>query len=366
MNPVCDAKMIKAAGNTLRTEKFLRGESVEKFEKEFAQYVGAKHAIAVNNGTMALVLALMALGIKRDDYVLTTPASFIATANAILFAGAKPIFVDIDSKTNNIDAQKVEEELSKHGTKIKALIPVHLYGYPAQMDRLVEIAKRHNVKIVEDACQAHGAKFQGKGVGSIGDIAAFSFYPSKNLTVCGDGGMVTTNDPMLAEIMGSLRENGRAKDSQYLHQLIGFTARMNSSNAAIGRVQLERLEKWNAKRRKFAKVYNRGLKGIGDLVLPPKETSEITPVYHIYAIRTKRRDELRGYLKSKEIETGIHYPIPIHLQPPYKEMGFAQGMFPNAEAQANEELSIPMHPLLKREEVEYVIACIKEFFGAKA
>ncbi|MDE1850995.1 MAG: DegT/DnrJ/EryC1/StrS family aminotransferase, partial [Candidatus Micrarchaeota archaeon] len=260
MNPVCSPKMVRAAVSALKTERFLRGKSVEEFEREFAQYVGSKHAIAVNNGTMALVMSMVALGIKKDDHVMTTPASFIATANAILFVGAKPVFVDIDAKTNNIDPARVEEEILKHEGRIKAIMPVHLYGHPAEMDSLSQIAQRHNVKIIEDACQAHGARYKGRGAGSIGDAGAFSFYPSKNLTVCGDGGMVTTNSQDVAERVQSLRENGRTKDNQYLHQYIGFTGRLNTANAAIGRVQLSELEKWNEKRRRNARRYSRGLK----------------------------------------------------------------------------------------------------------
>jgi len=360
--PVLTEEMKKSVIKVLETERFLRGESVRRFEKEFAEYIGAKYALAVNSGTSALHLSLIAMGIKAGDYVITSPATFIATANAITYIGAKPLFVDISLDTYNIDPQKIEEAIRKCRNKVKALIVVHLYGHPCEMDAVMEIAKKYNIKVLEDACQAHGAIYKGKKVGSFGDAGAFSFYPSKNMTVCGDGGMVTTNDDKIAEIVEALRDVGRSKNNSFLHEYIGYTARMNTINAAIGRIQLKYLEKWNEKRRKIAKEYNKRLDGIGDLILPPKETSEIKPVYHLYVVRTKYRDQLREYLEKKGIECGIHYPFPVHLQPPYKQMGFKEGMFPNAEKWAREVLSLPMHSNLTEEEIEYVTSSIEEFF----
>lgn len=360
--PILNEEMINNAINALKTERFLKGESIKKFEEEFGKYVGTKYALAVNSGTSALHLSLIASGIKAGDYVVTTPASFIATANAIVYIGAKPIFSDISPETYNIDPYILEEKIKKYKKKVKAIIPVHLYGYPCDMDHILEIAERYDIKVLEDACQAHGAMYKGKRVGSLGIAGAFSFYPSKNMTVCGDGGMVTTNSEDIAKIVESLRDVGRSKDSSYFHERIGYTARMNTINAAIGRIQLKHLEEWNEKRRKIAKEYNKKLAGIGDLILPPKENSNIKPVYHLYVIRTKYRDQLKEYLEKNGIECGIHYPLPIHLQMPYRQMGFRERMFPNAEKWAKEVLSLPMHPNLTEDDIEYIVTRVDNFF----
>jgi len=362
IKPILTDEMVNAAICALKNERYLKGESVKEFEEEFANFIGVKYAIAVNSGTSALHLSLIAMGVKEGDYVITTSATFIATANVITYVRAKPIFVDISLETYNIDPQKLEETVRKYKDRVKAIIPVHLYGYPCEIDTILEIAEKYDIKVLEDACQAHGAVYRGKRVGSFGDAAAFSFYPSKNMTVCGDGGMVTTNDDKIAEMVESLRDVGRSKTNPYIHEYIGYTARMNTINAAIGRIQLKHLEEWNEKRRKIAKEYNKKLDGIGDLILPPKENSKIKPVYHLYVIRTKYRDELKKFLEERGIQCGIHYPLPVHLQPPYKRMGFKEGMFPNAERWAKEVLSIPMHPNLTKEEIEYVVSCIEEFF----
>jgi len=362
MEPILTDEMVNAAANALKNERFLRGKSVAEFEKEFAEYTGTDYAVAVNSGTTALHLSLIAMGIKEGDCVITTPATFIATANAITYVGAKPIFVDISLETYNIDTKKLEETIGNYKDKVKAIIPVHLYGYPCEMDEILEISEKYGIKILEDVCQAHGAEYNGKKVGSIGHAAAFSFYPSKNMTVCGDGGMVTTNDDKIAETVESLRDVGRSKTNSYIHEYIGYTARMNTINAAIGRIQLKYLEEWNEKRRKIAREYNKNLSGVGDLILPPKENSKIKPVYHLYVVRTKYRDKLKEYLEKRGIECGIHYPLPVHLQSPYRRMGFKEGMLPNAEKWAKEVLSLPMHPNLTKEEIEYIISCIEEFF----
>jgi len=362
IEPVLTEEMVDAAVRALRNERFLKGVSVKRFEEEFAGYIGTRYAIAVNSGTSALHLSLIAIGVEEGDYVITTPATFIATANVITYIKAKPIFVDISLETYNIDPQKLEDTVKEYRDKVKAIIPVHLYGYPCEMDAIMEIAEKYGVKILEDACQAHGAIYRGKKVGSFGDAGAFSFYPSKNMTVCGDGGMVTTNDDKIAEMIESLRDVGRSKNKPYIHEYIGYTARMNTVNAAIGRIQLKYLEEWNEKRRKIAKEYNKRLDGVGDLILPPQGNSKIKPVFHLYVVRTKHRDELKEYLEKKGIECGIHYPLPVHLQPPYRKMGFKEGMFPNAEKWAKEVLSSPMHPNLTKDEVEYIVSCIEEFF----
>jgi len=360
--PILTDEMVDAAVNALKNERFLRGKSVIEFEKEFANFIGTNYAVAVNSGTSALHLSLIAMGIKEGDFVITTQATFIATTNAITYIGAKPIFVDISLETYNIDTRRLEEAIGKYKDRVKAIIPVHLYGYPCEMNEILEISEKHSIKILEDACQAHGAIYNGRKVGSIGDAASFSFYPSKDMTVCGDGGMITTNDHNISEIVSSLRDVGRSKTNSYIHDYIGYTARMNTVNASIGRIQLKYLEGWNEKRRKVAKEYNKRLDGVGDIILPPKGNSKIKPVYHLYVVRTKYRDELKKYLEKKGIECGIHYPLPVHLQPPYKQMGFHENMFPNSERWAKEVLSLPMHPNLTGEEIEYIVSCIEEFF----
>jgi perosamine synthetase len=360
--PILTDEMIQAVVEALRKDHFLNGENVKKFEEEFARFIGVNYAIAVNSGTSALHLSLIALGIKEGDVVTTTPATFIATANVILYLNAKPVFTDISLETYNIDPQRLREVVKKHGPRCKAVIPVHLYGYPCEMDAIMEIAEKYDIKILEDACQAHGAIYKGRPVGSFGNAAGFSFYPSKNMTVCGDGGMITTNDSKIAEILSSLRDVGRSTTSRYVHQYVGYTARMNTINAAIGRIQLKHLDEWNKRRREIAREYDKKLNGIGDIITPPRETDTIKPVYHLYVIRTMYRDALKNYLEKKGVECGIHYPLPVHLQPPYKRLGFHKGMFPNTEKLAKETLSLPMSPDLTKEEIEYIVSCIEDFF----
>ncbi|HIH72543.1 MAG: perosamine synthetase [Pyrococcus sp.] len=362
IEPVLNRKMMKAAISALKNEFFLRGESVKKFEEEFANYIGTEYAVAVSSGTAALHISLLALGVGQGDVVITTPATFISTANAIVYVGAKPIFVDISLSTYTIDPNEIEKTIKNYKNRVKAIIPVHLYGYPSNMDEIMEISEKYGIPIVEDACQAHGAEYKNKKLGSFGDAAAFSFYPSKNMTVAGDGGMITTNDYNIAEVAKQLRDVGRSKNNSYLHDFIGFTARMNTVNAAIGRVQLKYLDKWNRKRRRIARRYSKELEGVGDIILPPKGDRKIKPVWHLYVIRTKYRDELKKFLEERGIQSGIHYPVPVHLQPPYRKMGFSEGLFPNSERWAREVLSIPLHPKLSNEDVGYVIESIKEFY----
>ncbi|WP_048086148.1 DegT/DnrJ/EryC1/StrS family aminotransferase [Archaeoglobus veneficus] len=362
MEPILTEEMINSAVNALKNERFLKGKSVNEFENYFSEFTGVNHAIAVNSGTTALHLSLIAMGIKSGDYVITTSATFIATANAIAYLHAKPVFVDISIDTYNIDPQGIEDAVRKHGDKVKAIVPVHLYGYPCEIDAILEIAEKCGLKVLEDACQAHGAMYRGQKVGSFGDAGAFSFYPSKNMTVAGDGGMITTNNEEIAEIVRSLRDVGRSKAHQYLHEYIGYTARMNTVNAAIGKIQVKYLEEWNEARRRIAKEYNRKLDGMGDIILPPKCSSKIKPVYHLYVIRTQYRDSLKEFLESRGVECGIHYPIPVHLQPPYRKIGYHEGMFPNTEKWAKEVLSLPMHPNLSNTDIEYIVTCIEDFF----
>jgi perosamine synthetase len=356
-NPIVDQEMVNAAVTALQNEKFVMGESVFKFEDEFAKFCEVKRAVSTGSGTSALQLSLQALGIDHSDEVLTTPLSFIATANSAYNAGATPVFADIDSRTFNLSPIRAKEQLSN---KVKAVLPVHLYGYPADMESIFEVSEKRLV--VEDCCQAHGAKYKGKSVGSIGAVGCFSFYSAKNMTVGGDGGMAVTNNEELADKIAKLRDCGRV--SHYEHDVIGVTARLNSVNAAIGRVQLRRLKEWNDKRRSIALQYNRLLSDIPQVRLPPSENSEISPVYHLYVIKTPRRDELKLHLEKNGIQCGIHYPIPIHLQPIYRKLyGYKEGDFPESESAAKQVLSLPMHPRLESAQVEEVSKAIHVFFS---
>lgn len=360
-NPTLDKEMLEAAKDALQNERFVLGESVYKFEEEFARYCGVRYAVSTSSGTAALELALVALGVKRGHEVITTTASFVATANAVLHANATPVFADIDMETYNIDPEQVKLGVSMDS---KAVIPVHLYGYPADMDSINEIAERHGLYVVEDACQAHGAVYGGQKVGSLADVACFSFYPSKCMTVAGDGGMLVTNDKEVAETVGKLRDCGRK--SKYVHDLVGYTARLNTVNAAIGRVQLRYLDEWNEIRRKNARLYGSLLSDIEELILPPSENSDTKPVYHLYVTRTRYRDQFKSWLESNGVECGIHYTLPIHLQPVYRELyGYGGGEYPKSEKLCRTCLSIPMHPHLREDEIRYVSEKICEFFDRK-
>jgi perosamine synthetase len=357
--PTFDEEMKEAVVSALQNERFVGGESVHKFEEEFARYCGSRFAVSTASGTAALVLSLIAEGVRGGE-VVTTPASFVASANAIIHAGATPKFADIDLRTYTIDPEKVRASFGKNE---KALVPVHLYGFPAAMKELCKLASERGIPVIEDACQAHGASYDGKKTGSIGDVGCFSFFPSKNMTVGGDGGMMVTNDESIAERVRSLRDCGRAKGSKYTHDMLGFTERLNTVQAAVGRVQLKRLDAWNEKRRQVASEYNDSLSDLGDLVRPPSDDFLVRQVYHMYAIRCERRDELREWLSSRGVETGVHYAAPIHLQPIYRHMfGYKGGEFPNSEALCDSELSIPMHPSLASEDVEFISGAIHDFY----
>ena len=351
--------MKRAAITALENEKFVMGESVFKFEEEFAKYCGVKYAVSTSSGTFALQLSLQALGINSKDRVITTPLSFIATANSIYSSGATPTFADVERQSCNIDPSKVKEKLTED---VKAILPVHLYGNPANLDPIFEAAEDGKRLIIEDCCQAHGAKYHGKKVGSFGSVGCFSFYSTKNMTVGGDGGMVVTNDPGVAGKISKLRDCGRV--THYEHDVIGFTARLNTVNAAIGRVQLKRLDEWNDRRRNIARLYNELLRDIDALELPPNETNDVTPVYHLYVVKTNKRDELNTYLENMGIKCGVHYPIPIHLQPIYKKLfGYNEGDYPTCELACKQVLSLPIYPELETESVEWVAKGIREFFA---
>ncbi len=356
--PIFDEEMENAALWALRNDRFVSGESVYKFEEEFAEYCGTKYAVSTNSGTDALHLSLLALGVGRQSNVATTAFSFVASANAVLHVGATPIFADIDAKTCNIDPDKLKRRITDH---TKAIVPVHLYGYPCDMKRIKEIAESHGLKVVEDACQAHGAEYRGLKAGALGDVGCFSFYTSKNMTVCGDGGMVVTNNQDITEKVAKLRDCGRK--AKYVHDLVGYTSRLNSVNAAIGRVQLKRLDQWNEKRRESAALYDKLLSDLTELILPPVGDSNVKPVHHLYVIRTQKRDKLKEWLEQNAIQCGLHYPLPIHLQPIYKELfGFKVGFYPESELASRTCLSIPMHQTLTRDQIRYISEKIHEFY----
>jgi perosamine synthetase len=356
--PKFNKEMKEAAVNALLNERFVLGDSVFGFEEDFAKYCCVDFAVSTSNGTIALTIALTALGTKSRQ-VITCPASFIATSNAVLHSQAEPVFADIDLDTCTVDPAQVESAVSN---KTGAILPVHLYGYPADMETITGIAEKHGCFVVEDACQAHGALSKGQKVGSLGDAGCFSFYPSKNMTVAGDGGMLVTNSKRLAERAAKLRDCGR--ESKYVHDMVGYTARLNTVNAAIGRVQLRHLDDWNEKRNRNAEFYDQLLSDVEELILPPKGDNATRPVYHLYTIRTQHRDALKKQLNANGIECGVNYPLPIHLQPIYREMfGFKEGMFPKSEELCRTCLSIPMYPGLTAKEISFVSDKIHEFFG---
>lgn len=357
--PAMTSEMIDEVTRVLREEFFLRGETVTAFEDAFAEFVGTEEAIAVNSGTDALILGLEALGVGEGDAVITTPGTFISTANAIVAVDAEPVFVDVGLNTYTIDVDGVRR-VAEQRDDIAAVIPVHTYGYPVDVDAVREAAG--GVPVLADACQAHGATIRGERTGSVADVGAFSFYPSKNMTVAGDGGMVTTDDPDVAEMVRSLRDVGRG-EGETEHPRLGFTRRMNTINAAVGKEQLRHLDEWNERRREVARAYTRGLEGVGDLVLPPVPGDNRQSAWYLYVVRTEHRDELQSFLEEEGVEAGVHYRTPVHLHPPYRDRGHEPGEFPAAERWASEVLSLPIHPQLADEEVEYVVESVERFFA---
>jgi len=332
---------------------FIMGENVKAFESEFARFCDARFAMGVSSGTDALHLALLACGIGPGDEVITAVNTFIATAEAISHCGARPVFVDIKPDTYNIDPEQIEAKIS---SRTKALLPVHLYGQPADMDPIMAIARKHNLKVVEDCAQAHGALYKGKKVGTIGDAGCFSFFPGKNLGAYGDGGAVVTNDDAIAGKVRLLRNHGR--EAKYEHLIEGYCDRLDALQAAILSVKLRKLEGWNQKRREAAKLYDELLGSDG--IVTPAEADGVRPVYHLYVVRVKDRDGLQKDLKEKGIATGVHYPVPLHLQPAYRHLGYVQGDFPVAEGAAQEILSLPIFPEINNAQITYIANEIKK------
>ncbi|MCK4462781.1 MAG: DegT/DnrJ/EryC1/StrS family aminotransferase [Candidatus Omnitrophica bacterium] len=338
----------------LESTNFILGEKVEAFEHEFANYCGVKYGVGVASGSDALFLSLKALGIGKGDEVITVPNTYIATANAIAQNGAKPVFVDITPEMYCIGLGEIEEKITE---KTKAILPVHLYGHPASMDAICDIATKYDLYIIEDACQAHGAESFGDKTGYLGNAGCFSFYPSKNLGCAGDGGMIVTYHKELAEKIKMLRDYGQKTKNH--HEVIGYNSRLDEIQATMLRVKLKYLDEWNNKRREHARLYNELLKEV-EGIETPFESDYVKHIYHLYVIRSKNRDKLQQYLTSNGISTGIHYPIPIHLQKAYKYLKYKKGDFPITEEYVNEILSLPMYPELRDDEIERVCEKIKE------
>jgi len=345
--------------------RFVLNENVSTFEKKISNYCTVNHGIGVANGSDALYLSLIACGIGQGDEVITTPFTFFATAGSIIRAGAKPTFVDIDNETWNIATELIEEKVTPN---TKAILPVHLYGCPAKMDKILQIAKKYKLKVIEDAAQALGAKYQGQRVGSLGDLSCFSFFPTKNLGAFGDAGMVVTDNPDIAEKVSLLRVHG--SKIKYHHDLLGCNSRLDELQAAILNMKLNYLEQWTQRRRKIAELYSNLFKkhiSAGSLSIKlPQEPKYAYHVYHQYTIQTNQKNELQKYLKNKGIGTTVYYPVPLHLQKVISSYGYRKGDFPVTETACKEVLSLPMFPELTDKEVSYVVDRVVKFFQSSS
>ncbi|ACD52818.1 MULTISPECIES: DegT/DnrJ/EryC1/StrS family aminotransferase [Clostridium] len=367
----------------LSSANYIMGKNVSDFEKDFADYIGVKHAISVGNGTDALVIALKSLGIGAGDEVITSTFTYFASAECISAVGAKPVFVDAEKDTFNIDPSKIEEKITK---KTKAIIPVHIFGQSADMDEINKIAKKYNLKVIEDACQAVGAKYKGKMIGALSDMACFSFFPTKNLSCAGDGGMIVTSDDNVATIARALRTHGSGETGQkaynllnninedidksntgddtvynplkYYNYLIGYNSRLDAIQAAILKVKLPHLDKWNSKRKEIAKIYDENFKDSN--VVTPSVREENESVYHQYVLQTEDREKMLNKLKDKGVAAGVYYPVPLHLQKVYKDLGYKEGDMPVAEYLSHRTFAIPIYPELTEEQIRYIIDSIKE------
>lgn len=335
---------------------FILGDSVAQFEAEMATFCEAVHGVGVDSGTSALELALMAVGVEPGDEVITVANTFIASTLAISYVGAVPVLVDMDPATYQIDPSLIEAAIT---TRTKAIMPVHLYGHPADMDPILEIAQRHGLRVIEDASQAHGARYKGRRVGALGDAGAFSLYPAKNLGAYGDAGVIVTNDEAIADQIRLLRNYG--SKMKYHHEIKGFNRRLDTLQAAVLRVKLRHLDGWNASRRMHAEAYEDLLGDrVGSVALPPV-AAYAEPVFHLYVIQSEERDSLQSHLADRGISTVIHYPIPIHLQPAYSELGHSRGAFPVTESFAERILSLPMYAELTDDDIGYVCETVREF-----
>jgi dTDP-4-amino-4,6-dideoxygalactose transaminase len=343
-----------AIQEVIESGAFAGGPFVVGFESDFAAYCDCPHAVGVGSGTEALWLALLALGIGPGDEVITVPNTFIATAEAITYCGATPVFVDVDERTYTMDPAALEKAIT---ARTKAIIPVHLFGRPADMDPILEVARAHGLFVVEDACQAHGAEYKGRKVGTLGDAACFSFYPGKNLGAFGEAGAVVTHNADLQQKIRIFRDHGQIR--KYYHSMVGWNCRMDGIQAAVLRIKLRHLERANQLRGSHAAHYDRALDGVGEVITPAR-TAGVRHVYHIYAIRVQDRDEVMRFLAKNGIGCGVHYPIPIHLQEAYRSLRYERGAFPIAERCAEEFVSLPMFPELTPAQVEMVAQAVKE------
>jgi len=363
-NEALKEQLTRAFEELVEEGMFILGKNVKALEAEIAAYCGAKFGIGVASGSDALYLALLACGIGPGDEVITTPFTFFATAGSIARAGARPVFADIDPKTCNIDPEQVAAKITP---RTKAILPVHLYGQPADLDPLLEIARAHGLKVIEDAAQAIGARYKGRPVGGIGDAGCISFFPTKNLGAFGDGGMVVTSDREIAERVRVLRVHGSSK--KYYHDELGCNSRLDELQAAILRVKFTRLEAWAERRREIAALYNKlfaELQNAKDIEIKlPAEPGCACHAYHQYTIQTGRRDELQAFLKERGVGSTVYYPLSMHLQPVFASLGYKQGDFPAAEAAARQVLSLPMFPELTNEEAQQVAEAVAGFFNQK-
>lgn len=357
------AEVLTATERVLESQQLILGPDVARLEEEIGELVGCRYAIGCASGSDALLLALAVLGVGSGDEVITTPFTFVATAGSIARLGARPVFVDSDAETYNISPESVEAAITP---RTKAIMPVHLFGLPAAMEEITRIAERHGLAVVEDAAQAIGATYQGRPIGSIGQIGCFSFFPSKNLGGAGDGGMVTTNDSTLAERLRTLRVHGNR--IKYCSETLGVNSRLDSLQAAILRVKLRHLEDWTSARREHATLYRKlvAQAGLEELVCLPVEPSQSRCVYNQFVIRTSERDALRAHLTRSGIPTEIYYPLPLHLQPAFAYLGQSHGDFPNAESASREVLALPVFPEMTEIQQRTVVSAISDFFGGRA
>ena len=353
------SEILEALDRSCRNTSFSLGEDVVAFEKEFAAYCEAKHCIAVNSGTSALHLALLAAGVGPGDEVITTPNSFIATAEAIAYTGAKTVFADIDPCTANMNPSCVAKAITR---QTKAILPVHLYGRPADMHSLQEIARVKNIVVIEDACQAHGARYRGHRVGAIGTSGAFSFYPSKNLAAYGEGGAVVTNDDRIAEYCRAARSHGEFR--RYFHDFIGYNYRMEGFQGAVLRIKLRHLDEWSSRRKAIAARYRRNLSGL-PLRLPQDDPRDEC-AYHLFVVYVDNREAVQGQLKSRGVGTAVHYPLPLHSQKALSNLGYKAGDFPHTEKACREVLALPLFPELTQDQVDYVCESLQAVLHARA
>lgn len=353
------AEINEAAIRALDSMRWIIGPETEGFEKEFAAALNAKHCIACSSGASAIQIALGACGVGKGDHVITTPFTFIATTSSVSLTGAEFSFADVDPVTGNLDPASIEKHITKN---TKAILPVHIYGSPADMDKIMAIAKKHNLKVIEDCAQSHLAAYKGKMTGTIGHAGAFSFYPSKNLGACGDGGAVVTNDDETANNSRSLRHCGRKLDKAYEYGFEGSTLRMDDVQAAILRIKLKHLAAWTEQRRKVAAMYDKALAGL-PVTVPPDPGQDSSQSYYVYTIKAPRRDELAKYLSENKIGNAIYYPMPLYKQPVYQHLGFKAADFPVTEKLTAEVLSLPMFPELTEVEVSRVADTIKKFYS---